>query len=149
MFIDVQVPVNAPREKIWKIITDIENASDHISGIEEVEVLHRPENSLIGFKWKETRTLFGKKATETMWITEAEENDHYNTRAESHGSIYTSTVEINEIDGQNYVGMRFDAKPQSSGARIMSFVLAPLFKSATRKALMKDLQDIKRKAEEE
>lgn len=144
----VEVPVQAPKEEIWKIITDIEGAPDRISGIEKVEVHHNPGEELIGLKWTETRTLFGKTATETMWVTEAEKNKYYETRAESHGAIYTSIMRIDERDGQTFLGMEFYSQPQTFGAKFMATVLGPLFKGATKKALLQDLEDIKKVAEQ-
>ncbi len=149
MQLKVEIPIQASPEDIWAVITDIDNAPDRISGIETVEVHHNPGPELVGLKWTETRTLFGKTATETMWITEAEKNRYYKTRAESHGAIYTSIMRIDEKNGQIYLGMEFSSEAQSFGAKFMATVLAPLFKGATKKALMKDLEDIKKHLEEQ
>ena len=81
MNVEVQTLINAPRDRVWKIISDIDKSVDVISGIEKIEVLENPDAGLVGFKWRETRTMFGKQATEVMWITEAEENAYYQTRA--------------------------------------------------------------------
>ena len=40
MNLKVEVPINATKEEIWKVITDIEGSQDRISGIETVEVHH-------------------------------------------------------------------------------------------------------------
>lgn len=148
MNLKVEIPVQAAKEEIWKIITDIDNSPQHISAIEEVEIHHNPGEDLVGLKWTETRTLFGKTATETMWVTEAERNKFYKTRAESHGAIYTSIMRIDEKNGQTYLGMEFSSEAQTFGAKFMATVLGPLFKGATKKALLQDLEDIKRLAEE-
>lgn len=149
MKLEVEIPIQATKAEIWDVITDIDNAPDRISGIEKVEVHHNPGPALVGLKWTETRTLFGKTATETMWVTEAEKNKFYKTRAESHGAIYTSIMRIEEKNGQTYLGMAFSSQAQSFGAKFMATVLAPLFKGATKKALMKDLEDIKKHLEEQ
>lgn len=141
------VSINAPKEKVWEVITNIENAAESISGIEEVEILEKPESGLVGLKWKETRIMFGKTATEVMWITEAVENDYYKTRAESHGSIYTSTISVEEKEGVSILSMEFGAKMVTLGAKIMGTLMMPFFKGATRKALQKDLDDIKARVE--
>jgi len=148
MKLEVEIPIQATKEDIWNVITDIDNAPDRISGIEKVEVHHKPGDTLVGLKWTETRILFGKTATETMWVTEAEKNKFYKTRAESHGAIYTSIMRIDQKNGQNYLGMEFSSEAQSFGAKFMATVLAPLFKGATKKALMQDLLDIKNHLEE-
>lgn len=143
----VEVPIQGSKGEIWKVITNIEGAVDNISGIEKVEIHHHPGESLVGLKWTETRTLFGKTATETMWITEAEKNQYYQTRAESHGSIYITIMRIVENGNESLLSMEFTGKPQSLGAKIMAGILMPFFKKATKKALYQDLLDIKKAVE--
>src|SRR5687768_2543408 len=92
MKVHAQVHIRAPKEAVWKTITDIKNAPNRISGIQKVEVLEQPPSGVVGLKWRETRTMFGKSATEVMWITKAVENSYYETRAESHGAIYHSRM---------------------------------------------------------
>ena len=72
MIVEAQVTIDAPEAAVWKVISDIESAADTISGIEQVEVLEKPEDGLLGLQWRETRTLFGKTATEEMRITDAD-----------------------------------------------------------------------------
>jgi uncharacterized membrane protein len=143
MNIQVQVSIKASKEEVWKVITDIENAQNTITGIEKVEVLEKPADGLVGLKWKETRTLFGKTAIETMWITIAKENEFYRTRAESHGSLYISNLVLSEQDHGTQLTMEFEGIPQTFGAKLMSATMGFLFKNATKKALMQDLVDIK------
>jgi len=147
MKLEVEVPIKAPKEKVWQTITDFDSAADRISGIEKIEILEKPESGLIGFKWRETRTMFGKTATEEMWITDVLENDHYNVRAESHGAIYRSTMSVAGEGNQSVLKMTFDAESVSFGAKVMSFLMGFMFNGATRKALQKDLGDIKASVE--
>jgi len=144
---EVDILINAPREKVWSIITDIDGSMNTISGIEAVEVLDRPAEGLVGLKWKETRTLFGRTATEIMWITEVDENRSYNTRAESHGAIYKTQLVLADADDKTRLSMTFNGEPQSFGAKIMSAITGPFFNNATKQALIQDLEDIKAAAE--
>ena len=112
-----------------------------------MEIHNHPGENLVGLKWTETRTLFGKTATETMWITEAEKNKYYKTRAESHGAVYTTFMQIFEKNGETYLGMEFNSKAQSIAAKLMAGVFGLMFKNATRKALHKDLLNIKKVVE--
>ena len=139
----MRVPVNASKEEVWNAITDFDTVADRISGIEEIEILNKPPDGLVGLKWKETRTMFGKTATETMWITDAVENDHYDVEARSHGSIYRSRMYITDESGKTELGWDFDAEPQTIGAKILSATMGFMFKGATEKALAQDLADIK------
>jgi carbon monoxide dehydrogenase subunit G len=123
MIVEVQVTIAGSKEAVWAKITDIENASKTISSIEKVEVLERPAKGLVGLKWRETRKLFGKTATEVMWITDAVENKFYMTRAESHGFIYECTFRITEQDGRSSLTMTHDSKPQGFTATVLSTLL--------------------------
>ena len=147
MNVDVEVPINGSREAIWNVITDIEGAADRIEGIEQVEILERPESGLVGLKWRETRTMFGKTATEEMWITAATENESYTTRAESHGSIYTSSLRISGGSAPHTLTMDFGAEPQGCLVKIMAIPMGILFKGSMRKMILKDLEDIKKAVE--
>lgn len=71
MAIKVDVTIDGPKEEVWNVIADIENSPNTITGIEAVEILEKPNDGLVGLKWQETRTLFGRTATEIMWITDA------------------------------------------------------------------------------
>ncbi len=147
MKLSVQENVNAPVATVWQLLVDIENCADRINGIDKIEVLDRGDENMLGFKWKETRTMFGKEATETMWITEIVPNTHYDTRAESHGSIYESRMWVAE-DGENTIlGMEFNGIPQTFGAKLMGWLMGGMMKKSLCKAMSKDLQDIKAVAE--
>jgi carbon monoxide dehydrogenase subunit G len=149
MIVEAQVTIDGSKEAIWARITDIENASRTVSGIEKVEILERPMTGLVGLKWRETRKLFGKTATETMWITDAAENEYYKTRAESHGFIYICTFTLSEQGGGSLLTMTHESKPQGFVAKTMSVLLGFILKGAIRKAIQKDLNDIKAAIEQQ
>ncbi len=147
MKLTCKVPIKADKAAIWQTITDINNAAVNISGIDNVEVLEQPHGGLVGLKWRETRTLFGKSATETMWITDAETNKYYRTRAENHGVVYISEMAISEENGENYLSMSFTGEAQTFGAKMMSALMGWMMKGSTRKVMLQDLEDIKKVVE--
>ena len=147
MIVEAQVTINAPKAAVWAVITDIENAAATIGGIETIEVLERPDDGLVGLKWRETRTMMGKTCTEDMWVTEAIENDAYKVRAESHGFVYLSTLSLAERDGRTTLTMSHDSQPQGFMARLLSVPMGLAFKGTMKKAFGKDLEDIKAAAE--
>jgi len=63
MIVEAQVTINGSKAAIWVAITNIENAAETISGIENIKVIEKPANGLVGLKWRETRTQLGKPAT--------------------------------------------------------------------------------------
>ena len=148
MIVEAQVTINGSKAAIWAAITNIENASETISGIENIEVLEKPANGLVGLKWRETRTLFGKPATAEKWITDAAENEFYKTRAESHGFVFLSTISISESSGGITLTSSHDSKPQGIVARLQSIPMF-LFKGVVKKALVQDLDDYKTAVEQE
>ena len=143
MKVKAKVSIKGRKEDVWHAITDIEGSVGRISAIESIDILEKPASGILGLKWKETRTMFGKEATETMWITDAKENEYYQTRAESHGALYISRLEIEEAGDETNLTMGFEGEAQSLGAKIMSFLTGFMFKGATEKALKQDLIDIK------
>src|SRR3954470_311342 len=143
MIVEAQVPINGSKAAIWAAITNIENASEIISGIENIEVLEKPANGLVGLKWRETRMLFGKPATADKWITEAAENEFYKTRAESDGFVFLTTKRISENGGGMTLAESHECRPQTIVAKVMSIPMRVLFKGVVKKALLQDLNDIK------
>ena len=147
MIVEAQVTIKGSKAAIWAAITNIENASETISGIEKIEVLEKPANGLVGLRWRETRMYFGKPATVEKRITDAAENEFYNTRAESDGFVFLSTMSISEINGGVTLTSSHDSKPQGIVAKLKSIPM-PLFKGMMKKALLQDLNDIKAAVEQ-
>ena len=148
MKVSTSIEISKPRENVWKAITDIENCQERISSIIAIEVLEKPEAGFVGFKWKETRKMFGKEATEIMWVTDSVENEYYSTRAESHGSVYVSRLSVTESAGITTLTMSFSGEAQSLLARILSALMGAFIKGSMKKELQKDLVDIKNYVEQ-
>ena len=150
MLVEAQVTINGSKAAIWAAITNIENASETISGIEKIEILEKPANGLVGLKWRETRTLFGKPATVEKWITDAAENEFYKTRAEDNGFVFLTTMSISESsNGSMTLTSVHDSQPQGIVAKLMSIPMGLLFKGVAKRAVLQDLKDIKSAVEQE
>ncbi len=147
MNIQEEITIQAPRNKVWQLISDIESSAGFITGIEKVEILEKPKNSLVGLKWEETRILFGKTATEVMWITDVDEGISYKTRAERPGVVYISSLNLDEEGNQTRLTMGFESEISSLGTRILSAIMGVFFNKATQDAIKQDLVDIKSAAE--
>ncbi len=65
--------VAAPPEKVFAMMSDFANAPQRISGISKVEMLTDGAVG-VGTKFKETRVMLGKEATETMEVTTFDPN---------------------------------------------------------------------------
>src|SRR5947208_12969402 len=135
MIVEAQVTINGSKAAVWAAITNIDNASEIISGIEKIEVLEKPATGLVGLKWRETRMLFGKPATVEKWITDAAENEFYKTRAEDGGFVFLTTKRISESNGGVTLTEAHESKPQTIVARL-SVPMLFLFKGVVKKALL-------------
>ena len=147
MLVEAQVTINGSRSAVWTVITDIENSSEIMTGIEKIEVLERPANGIVGLRWLETRMLFDKPATVEKKITEAAENEFYTTRAESDGFVFLATMRISEGSGGITLANSHLTRPQGIVARLQSLPMG-LFKGVAKKALLQDLNDIKSAVEQ-
>ena len=143
MKLSVNTDIAASREEVWKAITDIESSAEIMSGINEIKVLENPADGLVGFKWEETRTMFGQEAKEIMWITDVEEGKSYCVAAENNGAKYYSHLEISDADDGVNLMMGFEGVPTTVAGKVMSFLTGFIFKGATEKALYQDLVDLK------
>ena len=147
MVTEVAVSIDAPRSRVWEVVTDVENTPNTISGVDEIEILERPADGLRGLKWLEKRTIFGKTASETMWISDAEAPSFYTTEARSHGSIYRTVIRLAEEGRGTRLSMQFESTAESGMAKVMAILFGPLMKRTIAKALLKDLQDVKKAVE--
>src|SRR5262245_26377562 len=147
MIVEAQLTISGSKAAIWAAIIDIENASEILSGVENIEVLERPATGLVGLRWRETRMLFGKPATVEKRITDAVEGESYRTRAEERGVVFLTTLRISESSGRLALTSSHESRPQGVVATLMSTPMF-LFKGVVKKAILQDLQDIKSAVEQ-
>ncbi|MFI4881211.1 MAG: SRPBCC family protein [Phycisphaerales bacterium JB064] len=143
--------IDATQEAVFAAASNFPNAAAFISAIDSVEMLTPAKDGLpigVGTRFKETRTMFGKQATETMEVTEFDPPRAYTLSALSCGVQYHSRVTVlEEQPGTGGGGCRlsYDIKgtPVSLFAKIVGPIMGVMMKGAMRKAMEKDLADIK------
>jgi hypothetical protein len=127
---------------------DLENAADTISAIQAIVILSEPQEFNVGTTWRETRTMFGKQATEEMSVTQVDPGTSYVVEAESNGARYTTIMQVVATgEDSSKISMSFGAEPTGTMAKVMGATIGKLFENATRKALAQDLDDIAAAAE--
>ena len=129
MELSVFVEIEKPLDDVWKAIVDFKNCSNYIESIIKLEIIEEPKDTFIGFKWKETRVMFGNK--------------FYQTRAESHGSIYISRLSIENVGVKTKLTMSFTSIAQTFFVKVLSSCTGFMIKGSMKKTLIKDLNDIK------
>lgn len=147
MKVTAEIEIFRPREIVWAVITDIENWTSMITNITGINILNKPVDGIVGLKWEETRKMFGKEATETLWVTDCVENEYYCSRAESHGSVYLTRFSLRDLGDKTLLSISFSGEPQTSLVRTVSFCMGPFIRNAVLNMLNKDLDDIRNQAE--
>lgn len=140
--------IRAPREQVFAKLIDYENFPDFISAITSVELLTEGEIG-VGTRFRETRVMFGKEASEEMEIVEFERPSRLVYTAASHGCRYRSTHELVEKNGGTELSLHFEGKGISFVGKLMSGLMGWMMSSACRKAIAKDFSDLKRALEAE
>lgn len=141
------IEIAAPIDRVWTAITDIANYANLFSSITDLKILHKPDDGLVGLKWQETRVMFGKEASEEMWIVEAVPNEFYRADSASHGMLYTSGFSVSSHGNQTTLTKSFNGVAQTTSAKIMSALMDVFMKGTVKKCMEKDLADIKSQVE--
>ncbi|MFF9341073.1 MULTISPECIES: SRPBCC family protein [unclassified Streptomyces] len=144
----VERRVAASPGRVWESITDLPDLPRVLSGVQRVEVLTEGGFG-VGTRWRETRRMLGKEATEEMTVTECEPPDRYVTVADSHGTHYVSELSL-RADGPeaSVLRMTFSARPAHGRRRSpVARLLARFGARAVSKALAKDLDELARAVE--
>jgi hypothetical protein len=143
--VTVRQPCSAPVETVWQVATDLAHASSAIEGIRSTQLLTDGPFG-VGTRWRETRTMFGREATEEMEITAVDPGRSYTALAESSGMRYTTTWELVPAGDGTEIVMRFSGEPINRLSRLMS-PLTGLMASSVEKAMRTDMADLARAAE--
>ncbi|MGY1636696.1 SRPBCC family protein [Geodermatophilus sp. SYSU D00742] len=145
--VEVRRHVAATVQRVWDVATDLAGSPQVVRGIDAVEVL-TPGPFGVGTRWRETRTMMGRSATEEMTVTAVEPLRSYRVEAASRGAHYVSTFAFApSADGGTDVTTTFGGRPTSTVARVLGAVTAPLGRRAVTRALEQDLDDIAATAE--
>ena len=141
--------INASPEAVWEMITDLDNSAEVISGITKVEVLERPKEGegVIGLKWRETRMMFGKEATEVMTISAAKQGEWYETLAYNCGTEYRSRMTVTPRGQGAELTFSFEGTCKTWWAHLLSFATGWMMLGAVKQCMATDLADLKRAAE--
>lgn len=148
MQLEVTRTVEAPADSVWEIVTDLERSADVIKAIEHIEILEGPGRIEVGTRWRETRTMFGKTATEEMEVTDVQPGRSYTVVADGHSVHYRSVIAVAPLaEARTSLSMTFAAAPRGLGSKLLAATVGRLFAGATRRALEKDFDDIATAAE--
>lgn len=143
---EIRDTIDAPTDRVFAIFADLPNAQHNIGSILNIEFLSEQRSGL-GTRWRETRKMFGKEATEEMWISDWRPGAGYTVSCVSCGCAYETDIAFAPSGGGTEVVMRMSIKPQTFMARLMS-PLGRLFAGTFKKCMLKDIDDLRLKLAE-
>lgn len=138
----VERRIAAAQGRVWEALTDLGGMERMVSGVTKVEVLSKGTFG-VGTRWRETRRMFGKDATEEMWVTASEPPERYVVEAESHGGHYVSEWDLRPGGPTSMtVRMTFTAVPTGAVTGLLAKVLGGIGARSVSRAVAKDLDDV-------
>lgn len=150
MQLDLSRHVAADPDTVWAVLTDIPSAHLTLSGVLAVEILTTGQYQP-GFRWRETRKMFGMKASEEMMVQAAEPPHSTTIVAENGGTEYKTVFTVTpDADGSgSTLRMRFGSETAHAPAisRVAMALLGGVAEKSTRKTMERDLADIATAAE--
>lgn len=145
MRIKVETVIAAPIETVFALMTDLARWPDAISAIDRIDVLTDGPVAA-GTRFRETRRMFGREATEEMTVAELSPPTRFVLTAFNHGTAYHAEHVLAATEGGTRLTLIFDGTPKTMMARLM-LPLGLLMRGTVTKQLAADLADIKRAAE--
>jgi carbon monoxide dehydrogenase subunit G len=143
--VTVSNQVAAPLDQVFRLFTDIEHGSAHVSGIKKIEML-TPGRVGLGTRWRETREVLGRLDSAEMEITAFELNRTYTITHHKGGVRIDTTFWFEPAGADTKVSVEFEL----SAGGVPPGLLAPLgwaIAGKVENVLSHDLSDLKRSVE--
>jgi len=141
MRLEAAVEIAAPPDVVFAQVADIERWPQTVRAIEDIELITAGPVR-VGTRFRETRTMFGRKAAEEMTVAEFDPPRRFVLTAENHGTRYVATHAVEPVADGSRLVLAFEGVPVTLAARLFS-VIGSLFTGALRRQLNADLADLK------
>lgn len=132
--------IKAPVDRVFHAFSDFENCAGRIRGIKKIEMLTAGPVGK-GTSFKETRTMFGRDATETMTVCEYVPNQAVALEANSCGAYFKSSFRFTPQGDATKVDFAMETKALSLFAKIMK-PIAFLMMGTMKKCVQGDMDDL-------
>ena len=130
--------IDAPVDKVFETIAEIENYSTAVPHIKKVEFLSDRQSG-VGTRFRETREIKGREASNVLEVTEYEPNDRVRIVSDSHGTVWDTLFTTSSSGDGTRLDMVMEARPHGLFARLTT----PLMKGMIKKEIAKDLDLVK------
>jgi carbon monoxide dehydrogenase subunit G len=139
--IRIERAVNAAPAAVFAAATDVANWPTIVPAITRTELL-TPGPVGLGTRFRETRTVFGRTATEEMEFVAFEPGRGTTIGADSHGCRYRTRFDVEPSGSGTRLVMTFEAQPLTVVAKVMSILMKPMMKKMA-EMCARDLDAIK------
>lgn len=137
--------VDAPQDVTFATVTDIAGWPRIAGAIRKTEILTAGPVS-VGTRFRETRMMYGREATEEMTVAELDPPRRFVLTAFNHGTAYRVEHLLEPQGAATRMTLAFEGRPVSLLARLF-MPLGRLFVSSVRRQLQADLAGLEREAE--
>ena len=139
------IEVKATPERTFEAFTDLRNAAGRVRGIKKLDVLTDGPIGK-GTRFRETRVMFGREATEEMEITDYQPGKSYTVGGISCGAEFATTFRFSPAGGGTRVEFELALRPVSVFAKLMS-PLSGMMMGPMKKVVEQDMDDMRKIAE--
>lgn len=130
--IALSIAINAPPAIVFKRATTISEFAAHFSAIKTAEQLTSGDIG-VGTRWRETRIMFGREATEELFFSTFTPPDKVVVSCDSHGAHYKTVFQFRPYLEGTRVDVAFSATALTMLAKIMSVLMGWMMTGAVRK----------------
>jgi hypothetical protein len=136
---------NAPPDIAFQTVTDIAAWPKFVSAIEAIELM-TPGAVGPGTRFRQTRVMFGRRATEEMKVAEMLPSRRLVLTAYNHGTAYR----VEHAFAPEAAGTRMTLNFEGQPVTLVAWLLMPLgllFMASVKQQLQSDFADLAREAE--
>ena len=145
MELRLETIIDAPAERVFAALIDVERWPERISAITGIEMLTAGPLAE-GSRFRETRRMFGRDATEEMTVAELAAPARLVLTAFNHGTEYRITHLLAPAGPRTRLTLVFAGVPRTLTARLLA-PLGALMAGSVRSQVEGDLADLKRHVE--
>ena len=136
--ITVTRSIQAPVQRVFETVADVEGFSRAVPEIQEVEFLSDIRRG-VGTRFRETRLMRGRKVVTELEVTEYEEDERVRLISDTSGVVWDSVFTVRpEADG-TLLELTMEARPY----KLLPKLTTPLLKGMITKALVADMDAVK------
>ena len=135
----LSLSIEAPIEKVFAVIADVEGFLEVVPEIVKVEFLSE-QRSGVGTRFRETRMMGKREGATVLELTECVENDHVRFVSDAGGTIWDTVFTVRNVS-EGVVELTLVMEVRAY--KLLSKLLNPLVMPMVRKAMAKDMEAIK------